>query len=78
MKRIYIILLALAAGGACFALMVLLALGAKGKDSVMTSTDTAPVQPFSRCARDITDAVVQQVIVRHWTGDDMDLCLCLL
>ena len=42
-KQIYIILLALAAGGACFALLVLLALGAKGKDSVMQGTETAPI-----------------------------------
>lgn len=42
-KQICMILRVLAAGGACFAVMVLLALGAKGKDSVMTSTETAPI-----------------------------------
>lgn len=43
MKRIYIILLVLTTGVACFGLLVLLALGAKGKDSVMTSTETGPI-----------------------------------
>ncbi len=42
-KRIYMILLVLAVGGACVALIVLLALGAKGKDSVRTSTETEPI-----------------------------------
>lgn len=43
MKRIYIILLVLITGVVCFGLLVLLALGAKGKDSVMTSTETGPI-----------------------------------
>lgn len=42
-KRIQTILLVLAAGGACFGLLVLCALGAKGRDSVMTSTETGPI-----------------------------------
>ena len=43
MKRIYIVWFVLAIGSVCFALLVVLALGAKGKDSVMTSTETEPI-----------------------------------
>lgn len=43
MKRICIILLVLAVGVACFVLVALFALGEKGKDSVMTSTETEPI-----------------------------------
>lgn len=42
-KEIRMILLFLAAGGVWFLLLVLAALGAKGKDSVMTSTETGPI-----------------------------------
>lgn len=43
MKRIYIVWFVLAIGSVCFALLVVLALGAKGKDSVMASTETEPI-----------------------------------
>lgn len=43
MKRVCITLLVLAAGVACFVLVVFFALGAKGRDSVMTSTETEPI-----------------------------------
>lgn len=43
MKRVCITLLVLAAGVACFVLVVFCALGAKGRDSVMTSTETEPI-----------------------------------
>ncbi|MDE7418166.1 MAG: hypothetical protein K2N44_17995 [Lachnospiraceae bacterium] len=42
-KKICTLLLVAAAGGICFALLVLAALGAKGKESVMTSTETEPI-----------------------------------
>lgn len=42
-KRIRMILLVLAIGGVWFGLLVLCALGAKGRDTVMTSTETEPV-----------------------------------
>lgn len=43
MKRVCITLLVLAAGVACFVLVVFFASGAKGRDSVMTSTETEPI-----------------------------------
>lgn len=42
MKKIGILLLA-AACGVCFVLLAMAALGAKGKDSVMTSTEAGPI-----------------------------------
>ena len=42
-KKICIILLLVAAVGVCFALVVLAVLGAKGKESVMVSTETGPI-----------------------------------
>lgn len=42
MRKICFVLLA-AAGGVCLALLIFAALGAKGKVSVMTSTETGPI-----------------------------------